>query len=196
VKHGGKISMKTIMAIGVVAVGMFFTFCMICGGNEAQAKKSARFLRVGIYDSRAVAVAWAASKWDKDEFQSKMKEMEQAKAAGDEAKMKELRAWGEKRQHQLHLQGFGSAPVKDLLKPVQKELAAVAQQVGVDLIVSQWQIDYQASDAELVDITDKIVALYNPNERTLKIVQDLKKHQPMAENKIPENCCSKKKCSD
>ena len=176
--------MKAFISIGLSVMAMFLLFCSFSSGGETPAKKSAKLLRVGVYDSRAVAVAYAHSEWNRAELKERMKEMEKAKAAGDEKKVEELKAWGQQRQQKIHLQGFGSAPVQDLLKPVHRELAAVAGKAGVDLIVSKWQIDYQSKDAELVDVTDALVSLYKPNEKTLKIIQDIKTRSPLSEEEI------------
>lgn len=42
-------------------------------------------------------------------------EMQGAKAAGDQARMKELEERGQALQRKLHRQGFGSVPVDDIL---------------------------------------------------------------------------------
>jgi hypothetical protein len=158
--------------------------CLVSILIGAEEKKAAKPLRVGVYDSRGVALACFRSEWWNNQVQEKMKEMEKAKAAGDTKKVKELEEWGQSNQTKAHLQGFGTAPVKNLLERVNKELALAAQQAGVDIIVSKWQIDYQAKDAQVVDMTDAVVALYKPSEETLKILEEMKKQQPVAEEEL------------
>jgi hypothetical protein len=176
--------MKKMMVMGLVAAGMFVAACQMTTCSKAEANKPIKPLRVGVYDSRAIAVACLRSEWWNKQLQEKMKEMEKARAAGDTQKVKELEEWGQSSQTKAHLQGFGTAPVKNLLERVNKELAQVAQQAGVDIIVSKWQIDYQAKDAQFVDVTDAMVALYNPDEKVLKIVEEMKKQQPVAEEEL------------
>ena len=176
--------MKKFALISFAVAGVIVAACSVSSAGKAETDKPVKPLRVGVYDSRCVAVACMPTAWYNEPVKEKMKEMEKAKAAGDEKKIKELEAWGESRQQKAHLQGFGTAPVTELLEPVKGRLAEVARQAGVDIIVSTWQIDYQASDAELVDVTDAIVALYEPSEKTLKTVEALKKHKPMSEEEI------------
>jgi hypothetical protein len=171
--------MKKTMVISLAAM-----VCLVSILIGAETKKAAKPLRVGVYDSRAVAVAGFSSEWWNKQVQEKMKEMEKAKAAGDTQKVKELEEWGSKGQEKAHLMGFGTAPVQKLLEQVEDKLPEVAQKAGVDIIVSKWQIDYQVKDAEFVDVTDAIVALYNPNERTLNSVKGMKDVKPISEEEI------------
>ena len=57
-------------------------------------------VRVGIYDNRAIAIAYAASSFDP--VSGKMKEYEAAKQAGDKKRVKELESWGKAHQRLLH----------------------------------------------------------------------------------------------
>lgn len=172
--------MKKMIVIGLVGVAV----CAMSSVGKAEVNKPVKPLRVGVYDSRAIAVACLRTEWWNKQVHEKMKEMEKAKAAGDMQKVKELEEWGESNQTKAHLQGFGTAPVKNLLETVKNELAQAAQQAGVDIVVSKWQIDYQVKDAQVVDMTDAIVALYKPSEETLKIVQEMKDVKPVSEEEL------------
>ncbi len=136
--------------------------------------------RIGTYDTRAIAVAYAASRFNP--VGGKMKEMQAAKASGDQAKIKELEAWGQAHQRQLHRQGFGRVPVDDLLAHVKERLPEVASRAGVQAIAMQ--CDWVASGAEAVDLTDALVALYEPSARTLGIVKDMKGKAPISLDEI------------
>ena len=58
--------------------------------------------------------------------------------------MKELEAWGEQHQRQLHFQGFGRVPVDDSLAPVKDQFAKLAreQQLAAATIaaIATWQV--------------------------------------------------------
>jgi hypothetical protein len=127
-------------------------------------------LRIGTYDNRAVAVAYAASKFNP--VRDKMAAYEKAKAANDEAQMKELRAWGERFQRQLHFQGFGHVPVGDLLAPVKDDVAALARRQRLAAVTME--CDYTAANVELVDVTEDLVKLFAPSERTLKMAREVR----------------------
>jgi hypothetical protein len=177
--------MKKAIVISLAAIVMFSAACQMFNGGKAKAESAAaKPLRVGVYDSRCITVACLQTEWWNKQIQEKMKEMEKAKAAGDTQKVKEFEEWGQSSQTKAHLQGFGTAPVENLLEPVKDKLPQVAQQAGVDIIVSKWQIDYQPKDAQFVDVTDAIVKLYNPDEKSLKSIEAIKKVKPIAEEEI------------
>jgi hypothetical protein len=132
-------------------------------------------VRIGTYDSRAIAVAYAASQFNP--VKAKIEEYERAKAAGDDAIVKELEAWGADHQRQLHFQGFGRVPVDDLLKHVQQGISGLAESERLAAITMQ--CDYTSDVVEIVDVTDALVKLYNPSERTLEHIRNLRKVAPL-----------------
>ncbi len=73
-------------------------------------------LRVGVYDNRGILMAWFASEYN--DVAGQQREYAQAKEAGDDERVKELGAMGPKLQRRLHFQGFGRAPVTELLAHV------------------------------------------------------------------------------
>ena len=140
-------------------------------------------IRIGTYDSRAIAIAYAASKYNP--VSEKMKEHQQAKTAGDEDRVKQLEAWGQKHQRQLHRQGFSEVPVNDLLAHVKGQLPDVARRAGVVAIVRK--CDFTAADVATVDLTNELVALYEPSEKTLGFVESLKGKAPVDLDEIEKH---------
>jgi hypothetical protein len=132
--------------------------------------------RIGTYDSRAIAIAYAPSKHNP--VAEKLKEHAAAEARGDTKRVKELEAWGAEHQRQLHRQGFSRLPVDDLLEPVADRLLEVAKAAGVDAIV--FGCNQHTAEVELVDVTLAIVALYEPSERTLEYVRSAMRTEPIA----------------
>lgn len=169
-----------ILIIGVLACGM-----LVGGGILKAAQKEKRtLLRVGVYDSRAVAIAYAPTKYNDEQYQKMKAELDKAEAAKDTEKVKAIKEQGAKEQQKKHLQAFGSAPVHELLEPFKDQLPELAKANEVDVIVSKWEFDYLAADAEVKDITDAIVALYNPGEKQLKWIEQMKNIAPMPEEEI------------
>jgi len=80
---------------------------------------------------------YAGSKFLETAMTEATKEHEKAKAAGDTKRVKELEAWGEKQHRKLHRQGFGRAPVDDILAHVKDKFPEVACKTGVNVIA--WQ---------------------------------------------------------
>src|SRR6185436_2337960 len=96
----------------------------------AQDKPAARE-RIGVYDSRSIAVAFAGSSAHQRELQLLSAERDQAKAAGDSAKVAKLEAEGKARQQKIHQQGFSTAPVDELLLCISNSLPAIQKAAGV-----------------------------------------------------------------
>jgi hypothetical protein len=152
----------------------------------AATRPSAARVRVGVYDSRAIAVAFARSELWKNQLASKMQEHNKAKADGDEKKVKELEAWGEAQQRRLHRQGFSNEPVDNILTMIKDELPNVAQQTNVSIIVpkADWQDD---AAVEVIDVTDQMIECFHPSEQTRAMVADLRKRAPIDLDKIAKN---------
>lgn len=127
-------------------------------------------VRIGVYDSRAIAIAFAPSKYNP--VKENMKKYQRAKADGDKNKVKKLEEWGKKHQRQLHRQGFSIVPVNDLLEHVKEEMEGVAKKANVDAIVRK--CDFVGNNVEVVDVTDELVKLFDPSEKTWKFVRSIK----------------------
>lgn len=139
-------------------------------------------IRVGVYDSRAIAVAYTHSGHFQNLIHEKKKELEAAKAAGDTARAKALDDWGQAQQRQLHRQGFSRVPVGELLIPVRDRLPEAAARAGVQVIAAE--CDYSGPGVVVVDITDELVRLYDPSPRVLSIVKDMRAIPPLSLNEL------------
>lgn len=137
--------------------------------------------RIGIYDSRAVAVAYCGTEHHNREIGRLRQAHKQAIKAGDKKKAKRIEAEGKSRQKRLHRQGFSTAPVDNMLEAIKNRLPEIASQANVSAIVSKW--DKKAlgryKSAELVDVTDRIVAQFNPSEKALKAIEEMKSVPPI-----------------
>jgi len=169
---------KTVLAL-VLVIGSCVIYSMVQAENP-ESKTTKTKLRVGTFDSRAIAMAYVNTDDFKQALHKLKDEYKKAMADGDEKKAKELGAKGEAQQRLLHTQGFSTASVGEYLEHVKDKIPAVAKEVGVDVIVSKWDMVYQSPDAEFVDVTDQLVKLFNPDEKTLKIGEDLRKIPPIS----------------
>ena len=107
-----------------------------------------------------------------------VKQVKQAEAAGDAQKVAELKARGSALQTVRHLQAFGDAPVDDILNHVRDQLPGLAHKAGVRAIGRE--PDFRDASVEAVDVTEQLVALFNPDQRTLNTVRELRKRKPMS----------------
>jgi hypothetical protein len=156
---------------------------LIVGIASATPKKSEESdkskLHVGVFDSRALVLAFAGSGTFEVELRNAREELKQAKTEGDEQRAREIEAEQKGRQDRFHRQGFSTAPVDDILEHIKDRLPDIAKEAGVDLIVSQWRIAYQKPTAKFVDVTDQLVKLFDPDEKTLDNIRELHKQEPL-----------------
>ena len=67
----------------------------------------------------------------------------------------------------------------NILEQIEDQIPEIADRAGVDLVVSKWTIVYERPGLEFLDVTDLIVAPFDPDEETLKILGELRKQDPV-----------------
>ena len=122
-------------------------------------------IRIGVYDSRAVAISYANSKFFKNPFSNLGPRMKVAKERNDTKEIAKIEIEGKMHQAILHDQGFGKGSVNTILENYKEKIDAIAKDEKLDLIVSKWEVMYQGSPLELVDITEKMAGLFEPPDK-------------------------------
>jgi hypothetical protein len=159
------------------------TACLICCialafgtyATRAQTTAPASKLRVGVYDSRAVAVAYSASSFHDAEMKALQQQLKDAEAARDTKKAEQVKARGKNMQTIAHLQAFSNAPVDNAIAKIGESLPVVAAAAGVDVIVAD--IDFKSDRVETVDVTNLLVAQFKPNDRAQKNIEMIVKQK-------------------
>jgi hypothetical protein len=135
-------------------------------------------MRVGTFDNRAVAVAYARSRFAKQDLDAVLQRHAEAKKSGDTKLVERIERGLERRQWLMHRQGFGVESVRDLLKHVEHGLADVVRESGLSMIA--WEPMFVNFDqVQLVDVTDEMVDLFDPDEATRSIIVQLRKSDPV-----------------
>ena len=170
-------TVKTIALMGCVAsilVGSAHT-------EESGTKTSDVKIRVGTYDSRAIAVAFVGSEAFNKWMVNLKAESEKTKADGNQKKVADLEAQAAEQQKLLHKQAFSTAPVDNILEHIKDKIPEIAKTAGVGSIVSKWDKDALAKykSAEIVDVTMPLVEALHPNDRQLKIAKEIQKKSPI-----------------
>ncbi|NUM54956.1 MAG: hypothetical protein HUU46_15015 [Candidatus Hydrogenedentes bacterium] len=141
----------------------------VCAGCTSTAKPDPAMAgkRIGVYDSRCVAVAFAGS------------EKHEASLRGlDEPAMRAAQAT-------MHEQGFSTAPVDDILALYSDEIAALKTKHNLDALVSKWDkstLDRYAGAAQ-IDVTDELIEFPKPNEQQRRSALEIKQHKPISREK-------------
>jgi len=166
------------------------TICLVCVvailvvWSLAVAGEKKTLVRVGVYDSRAIPMAYTHSQYG-DDFMPKLeRQKKEAEAKGDVKKAQELEKKMQRHALKKHKQVFSTTPVHDLLKVIEERIPEVAKRTGVDLIVSKWEIVYLASDVEVVDVTLEMAKMFEPKLGTLEAIQELMKKEPLTEEEV------------
>ena len=174
---------REMMILGLVVLSLGMVYAVNAAQTVRAAEKK-KLLRVGVYDSRGIAIAYCNSEHWNRVLKEKQAALEQAKKDGDAEKVKEIEAWGPAQQAKAHLMGFGTAPVHECFECVKDELPAVAKKAGVDIIVSKWEMDYFADDADVVDVTMELAKLFEPREKAYQWIEQMKDKEPISAEEL------------
>ncbi len=174
--------MRSLQALAIVALSIAGGLGLACAVTAPELRaedRDERAVRVGTFDSRAVAIAYYRS----EEFKRAMRELheqhEDAKSSGDAERAAALESQGREQQELTHKQSFGVWPIGEILKKTEKEIPAIADRAGVDLIVSKWDLVYRRRGVETTDVTESLVARFAPDSETMKIVRDIQTKAPI-----------------
>ncbi|GMV99444.1 MAG: hypothetical protein AMXMBFR84_05830 [Candidatus Hydrogenedentota bacterium] len=138
--------------------------------------------RIGIYDSRSVAIAYAGSNVFGELNKKLHADYEAAKKSGDSVLKAELERQGKEGQKKLHMQGFSTAPVDDILKHIEARLPDIQKAANVEVLVSKWDDATLAKypNAVRVDVTMALVDAFEPNANQRASAVDIQKHKPIS----------------
>lgn len=175
------------MVIAMLCVLVNLTMVGV-GTGAAQEKKSATSqLRVGTFDSRAVAFAYARSNMFKKWLNELTTAAAEAEAAGDSTRVKELGGQAQAEHALRSKQVFSTFPAYDVLERIKADIPKIATEAGVDVLVSKWEIVYQRPDVEFVDVTELMVGLFNLDEEAQTSLQQLLQTEPVPLGELGEH---------
>lgn len=164
----------------LVAVGLLLA--TVTGmAEESGTKTSDAKMRVGTYDSRAIAVAFVGSEAFSKWMANLKTESNKAKAEGNQKRIADLEAQAAEQQKLLHKQAFSTVPVGNILEHIKDKMPEIAKAAGVGPIVSKWDKDIltKYEGAKLVDVTMALVNALHPNERQLKTAKEIQNIPPI-----------------
>jgi hypothetical protein len=178
----GEETMKKLLAgIAMLTAGLLSLTLSADGNQAADARPT---VVVGTFDSRGLLFAYVGSAEFNQRMSALHAEREQAASAGDDERVAELDALGPQMQRRIHAQGFGTAPVDDIIARIEDRLPAIAKQAGVDVIVSKWTLSYSSPTAKFVDVTEQLAAEFNPDEATLEGMRELLATDPVPPDQL------------
>ena len=168
------------MKIHLTALSITLVLAALPQSLFGQANKGKGTERIGVYDSRAVAVAYVGSGFQQQKMKELSRQFEQAKAAGNASEISRLEAEGQAWQARLNRQGFGTAPVEDILGHIAGDLPKIQEAAGVTNLVSKWNTAElkQHPKAKQVDLTMQLVDAFHPNATQRKRALEIQQKSP------------------
>ncbi|MDP3150869.1 MAG: hypothetical protein Q8N83_17255 [Ignavibacteria bacterium] len=162
-----------ISFFGVLLLGFFFS-----SGIQTNAQTK---LRIGVFDSRAVAVAFYNSKFSTNQqiFASLGTRMKEAKEKDDKDAIAKIEREASLRQVMMHEQGFGRGSINNVTGAIKDKLAQLAKSENLSVIVSKWELVFSSADVVSIDVTEKIVDFFEPNEKIKSMMKEIMESEPL-----------------
>ena len=108
-------------------------------------------------------------------------QMKLARETGDTNGISRLETEGRTWQANLQRQGFGTAPVDDLLAHIANDVSKIQETTGVTKIISKWNRDEldRHPHAVRVDVTMQLVDAFQPSATQRKRAIEIQKTKPV-----------------
>jgi hypothetical protein len=135
-------------------------------------------VRIGVYNTRAVALGFYRSPAWQKELRAKMVELDAAKRAGNAKAVEELEKWGKAQQDLAHKQVFGESPITNVLERIAPVLARVSKESELAGIAAA--VAYTAPGVSTIEVTMRIVEGLEPDEKTRTMVRQFLDNPPPA----------------
>ncbi len=171
--------MKKSIGISIIC------FLAVLSGTILSQQENSK-VRIGTFDSHCIAMAYGRTDFLKD-IEELRTQHAKAKEEGNQELIKELEQLGPTKQVLMHQQGFSTGSITNILEKIKEKFPAIAKENNLKLIVSKWEVMFADESLELVDITDQLTALFNPDEATRKIIESVKAMEPVPIEKISIN---------
>ncbi len=132
-------------------------------------------VRIGVYDSRALAVAFAGSKAFEDELKPLMASYRSAESAGNKDEMAKADAKIKDIQARLHKQAFQGSAVDEIVATIPDALRSITEREHLQAIVakSDKATLERYSNAAQVDVSMELIEALHPNTRQLEIARKM-----------------------
>ena len=169
---------KLLIFLSAMTLALLF-LAAVGPAQEAGPAKAGAGVQLGTFDSRVIAIAYYRSDQFKEHVADIRTQHDAAKKAGDQKTMDRLEKMMSEQQTVTHQQGFGTAPIPEILKLVEKEIPELALQAGVDVVVCKWDLLYQNPSSTSTDLSLTLAEQFNPDAATRKILAQMLTTDPV-----------------
>ena len=178
-------NMKTVKTITItLALLTVITSIMMTLQSCQETKDTYELVKVGIYDTRIIALVYYRSEEHSNYISQLKKEREEAMEAGDDELVELINKKGPGMQDLAHKQGFSTLPIPNLLEKIKDSIPVIAERFELDVIMNKWEIIYQKDKVEFIDISMEMISFFNPSEETMKLVDQMSEVDPVPLSEI------------
>lgn len=160
-------------------ISFSFLLTMLMFNSCENQKNNGQKIKVGVYDSRQVALVYYRSDIHMKMIQELKKSVDDAREAGDEELAESLEVKGPGYQELAHKQVFSHLPIPNLISLISDSIPSIVQRHGLDMLISKWQIDYLDDTYQLVDVSADLCQLFHPSEETLNTLKQMQEVEPV-----------------
>lgn len=172
-------NLSLLLAAGCAGCGLLHSSTATAPADARPRQPDAPRIALGTFDSRVLAIAYYRSDAFARSQSARMAEYERAQAAGDAAATADIEREMEERQRLVHRQGFGAAPIPELLALIEDGIPQVAGAAGVQAVVSKWDLVWQEQDTSTTDLSLALAELFAPDEATRRLLPGILKQKPV-----------------
>ncbi|MDM8004713.1 MAG: hypothetical protein QUV05_00975 [Phycisphaerae bacterium] len=137
--------------------------------------------RVGVYDSRAVAVAYCDSDHHRAEEQRLKEALEKARQSGDadQIRLADRALWESRKQ--MHRQGFSTYPVDNILEQYGQELDRIKREDNLAALISRWDAKAldKHKDSARIDVTEQLVNMLTSDTKKRQGALEITRAKPI-----------------
>ena len=172
---------------GNLSIIIIITIILFLASDIALSQQQSSKIRIGTFDSRCVALAYGRSPDFMKEMDSVKIALAKAKEEDNKERIEELEQLGPTKQVLMHQQVFSNGSGLNILEKVKDKVPAIAKENNLKMILSKWEIIFADESIDFIDITDQLVTIFNPDEQTKKIIENMKSMEPVPIEKISIN---------
>jgi hypothetical protein len=136
-------------------------------------------VRIGTFDSRLIALAYYGSKDYEKVVADFDKSYKDATLKKDSAVIKKLLVKGPVMERLMHDRIYGKGTINDILDNYKEKITAIAKSQNVILAVSKWEVQYKTPNVEFIDLTWKIMDIFNPSNQIIQWAKNGEKELPI-----------------
>jgi hypothetical protein len=145
--------------------------CVLGIGSSVRA--AAETVKVGVFDARAVAIAYYRSELHRKDLEGRVAEVRKADEAGDRVKARLIERGMRDLQAEAHRQVFGVGPYATLGERMKGVLEQVGKRAGLKAIGPE--IYVVAAGVERVDVTEEVLSALAVDAKTRQVIDDMRR---------------------